>query len=101
MKDLLLKFADRQAAIDYGVNWGATDSETEQTTPYLPPGISIYVIGDYTYNSGDDDNFIPTTASGWWVMIRADDSIPTPDTLESLVVERNENDPTIPNVVWA
>jgi hypothetical protein len=101
MIDLLIRFPDRQAAIDFGVAWGATDPATEETTTLIPPGINIHVIGVHNYAESEEEDAPFIEADGWWVMIRADDGIETPAELIPLIVSPEPQNPAIPKRVWA
>lgn len=110
MKNLLVRFPDRQAAIDFGVAWGATDPQSEETSTLLPPGINIAVLGVHSYNAGTDEEPDMVTVDGWWVRFGAPDDTEVPGGLADLIVDDTWIDdghgghvpnPLLPSANWA
>jgi hypothetical protein len=87
MINILVKFPDRQAAIDFGVTWGVTNPDTEKTSVFRPPGINIAVLGTHSYNAGTEEEPDLVTADGWFVRISAPDGTEIPEEIEPLIVD--------------
>lgn len=102
MKDLLIRFPDRESAIAFGASIGCTDPDSEETAPYVAP-LNLHVIGIHSYADPEDDSEDPAilTAPGWWVMVRGPEDYPIPSEIAALVVEPDPLNPAIPNRRWA
>lgn len=102
--DVLLQFPDEQTAISVGISMGATAPDGSETVPMLntPLGeLNFYIIGIHYFEEGNEEHTDWIAADGWWVMIRATENYPVPESILGFIVEPNPADPTIPNFVWA
>lgn len=111
MLDVLLKFPDRQTAALVGEQLGYTtiDPETgEINTTQATLTLAICVIGvhyypDGTTTEGPNGEQIPNLKADnqYWVMVRSLVDMDLPPEILPFIVERNPDDPTIPNQTWA
>lgn len=111
MIDILLKFDSQEQAGLIGEQLGYTtrDPETgEFHTTQATLTLAICVIGvhyypDGTTTEGPNGEPVPVLAGDgkYWVMVRSLVDIDIPPEILPFVVERNPDDPTIPNQRWA
>lgn len=107
--DYLLRFPSREAAIAAGVNKGATDDETEQTAPYVDPGLNIAVLGIHSHRTGGTDvDPVIAEVPGWWVLLRVPHGFPAmatlnamPEAIRPVIVARDAGNPAIPQQTWS
>lgn len=101
MIDLLVNVPERQALIDLGFSLGILRNNNEHVPP-LANGVNIHEIGVHSYRTGGtDEEPVLETAPGWWVMLRADDDYPVPPEILPFVIERDPENPAVPNRMWA
>lgn len=91
MIDLLLRFPSQAAAAQIGQALGYTvpDGQGGWKTTQATLSLAVCVIGEWL----NDDH--------WWVMVRSLEDIPVPPAIQPYIVARDENNPAIPNTVWA
>lgn len=111
MQDFLLKFPSREVAAQVGEQLGYTtiNPETgEISTTQATLTLAICVIGvhyypDGTTTEGPNGEQVPNLVGDnqYWVMVRSLVDMEVPPEIEPFVVDRNPDDPTIPNQTWA
>lgn len=124
MLDLLLKFPDKQTAIQLGAALGFTkqDEQGEWNTTTATNELAILVIGEHHYPTGAtvEGPFGPQPVMQgdglWWVMLRALVPMPVPPEADPFIVWRSDAvhevdgkevpaprpvAPEIPSVTWA
>lgn len=111
MIDLLLKFDSQEQAGLIGEQLGYTTRDPETgawNTTQATLTLAICVIGvhyypDGTTTEGPNGEQIPNLKADnqYWVMVRSLVDIDLPPEILPFVVERNSDDPTIPNQTWA
>ena len=111
MQDLLLKFDSQEQAGLIGEQLGYTtrDPETgEFHTTQATLTLAICVIGvhyypDGTTTEGPNGEQIPNLKADnqYWVMVRSLVDIEIPPEIQPFIVERDPNNPQIPNQQWA
>lgn len=93
--DSFVQFPDEAAADTFMRSVGLMDQYGD-IVPYSPPW-NIDTIGSHSYEDGDDLIEVP----GYWVMLKSDYDVEVPDSISHLLVQRDPNNPAIPNRVWA
>jgi len=111
MQDLLLKFDSQEQAGLIGEQLGYTtrDPETgEFHTTQATLTLAICVIGvhyypDGTTTGGPNGEQVPNLKADnqYWVMVRSLVDIEIPPEIQPFIVERDPNNPQIPNQQWA
>jgi len=111
MIDLLLKFQSQEQAGLVGEQLGYTtrDPETgEFNTTQATLTLAICVIGvhyypDGTTSEGPNGEQVPNLVADnqYWVMVRSLVEIELPAEILPFIVERDPENPAIPNQVWA
>lgn len=108
MLDILLKFPDRQTAALVGEQLGYTTIDTETgeiSTTQATLTLAICVIGSHSYpdptDLDEEGNPKLKADNQYWVMVRSLVDMEIPPEVQPFVVERNPDDPTIPNQQWA
>jgi len=95
MIDLLLCFPSQNAAAQIGMALGYTlpDGNGGWNTTEATLTLAVCVIGEHSVGGVPDGK--------WWVMVRSLVDIPVPDAITPYIVQRDPNNPAIPNQVWA
>ena len=111
MIDILLKFDSQEQAGLIGEQLGYTtrDPETgEFQTTQATLTLAICVIGvhyypDVTTTEGPNGEQIPNLKADnqYWVMVRSLVDMPIPAEIQPFIVDRDFEDPNIPNQQWA
>jgi len=111
MIDILLKFDSQEQAGLIGEQLGYTtrDPETgEFQTTQATLTLAICVIGvhyypDGTTTEGPNGEQIPNLKADnqYWVMVRSLVDMPIPAEIQPFIVDRDFEDPNIPNQQWA
>lgn len=103
MIDLLVCAPSRDQLIQLGILTGFLPDEVAESgdVPVFVSPLNIHEIGEHSFNAGTDDEPEMVTVEGWWVMLAADEGTPIPDEILPLIVERDPENPAIPNRVWA
>ena len=111
MIDLLLKFDSQEQAGLIGDQLGYTTRDPETgawNTTQATLTLAICVIGvhyypDGTTTEGPNGEQVPNLKADnqYWVMVRSLVDMDLPPEILPFIVERNPDDPTIPNQTWA
>ena len=108
MLDVLLKFPDRQTAAVVGEQLGYTTIDPETgawNTTQATLTLAICVIGVHYYPDpvevDAEGNPVLKADNQYWVLVRSLVDIDIPPEIQPFIVERNPDDPTIPNQSWA
>jgi hypothetical protein len=111
MTDYLLKFPDRDTAVQFGLanGFATLDENNEPQISLASHEHSLYVIGEH-FISQLDDNGEPLQAIGdgqWWVLFRDLVDIPVPEGGDQYIFWSSASgdprpiDESIPNIFWA
>lgn len=92
MTDLLLKFPDRETAIQVGIALGLTSPSTEEDGEYQTihgnSELAVHVIG-------------PHEEANWWVMVRVMVDMVFPEAIIPFIAwQGGERDPSMPQDQW-
>jgi hypothetical protein len=111
MIDILLRFPSREAAAQIGMALGYTtqDPETgDYQTTQATLDLAVCIIGEHFAPNGEttegpNGESVPVLVGDgqYWVMVRSLVDMEIPPEVQPFVVERNPDDPTIPNQAWA
>lgn len=111
MINLLLKFPSQLQAAQIGqaLGYSTQDPETgEWRTTQATLDLAICVIGEHYAPTGETTTGpsgepVPVMAGDgkWWVMVRSLVDMSIPAEILPFIVERNPENPAIPNQVWA
>lgn len=111
MIDLLLKFPSQLVAAQVGqaLGYSTQDTDTgEWKTTQATLDLAICVIGEHYKPTGETTTGpsgepVPVYAGDghWWVMVRSLIEIELPAQILPYIVERDPENPAIPNQVWA
>ena len=111
MIDVLLKFPSQLVAaqVGQGLGYSTQDPESgEWRTAQATLDLAICVIGEHYAPTGETTTGpsgepVPVMAGDgkWWVMVRSLVEIELPAEILPFIVERDLENPAIPNQVWA
>jgi hypothetical protein len=111
IQDVLLRFDSQLQAAQVGQSLGysAQDPETgEWKTTQATLDLAICVIGEHYIATGEtteglNGEPVPVLAGDakWWVMVRSLIEMTLPEQILPFIVERDPENPAIPNRVWA
>jgi hypothetical protein len=111
IQDVLLRFDSQLQAAQVGqqLSYSTQDPETgEWSTTQATLDLAICVIGEHYIATGEttegpNGELVPVMAGDghWWVMVRSLVEMELPAQILPFVVERDPENPAIPNRVWA
>jgi hypothetical protein len=111
IQDVLLRFDSQTQAAQIGqeLGYSTQDPETgEWQTTQATLDLAICVIGEHYAPTGEttegpSGELVPVMAGDgkWWVMVRSLVEIELPAQILPFIVERDPENPAIPNQVWA
>lgn len=111
MIDLLLKFPSQLVAAQVGQGLGYSTQDTqsgEWQTTKATLNLAICVIGEHYAPTGETTEGpsgepvpVMTGDGKWWVMVRSLVDMAIPAEILPFIVERDPENPAIPNQVWA
>lgn len=111
IQDVLLRFDSQLQAAQIGqaLSYSTQDPETgEWSTTQATLDLAICVIGEHYIATGEttegpNGEPVPVMAGDgkWWVMVRSLIEMALPAEILPFIVERNPENPAIPNRVWA
>ncbi len=111
IQDVLLRFDSQLQAAQVGqaLGYSTQDPETgEWKTTQATLDLAICVIGEHYTATGEttegpNGESVPVMAGDgkWWVMVRSLVEMELPAQILPFIVERDPENPAIPNRVWA
>ena len=111
IQDVLLRFNSQLQAAQIGqaLGYSTQDPESgEWKTTQATLDLAICVIGEHYAPTGETTTGpsgepVPVMAGDgkWWVMVRSLVEIELPAQILQFIVERDSDNPAIPNQVWA
>lgn len=115
MRDFLLRFPDKNIAVQFGMGQGytSTDAEGEAQTTLAAHGFALVIIGEHFVPTGNmvesDFGVIPEMAGDgqWWILFRDLAGLPIPPEADPFIVWRSDSgqprptDPQYPANTWA
>ena len=99
MIDLLIRWPDRDTAIECGKLLGTTTEEEDgsHTTATLFGAINLALIGSHSYetDASDPESPVVETVPGWWYLVRVPEDFDVSAILNSIPENLR------PNIVWS